>query len=170
MSYDSETNPSSNDFTQNRAASGGGGNTGFGSTDPSQSQSQYGSSGMTSDSYGSTAARQDQFRTTDTDNFESRGPGLGAGRTAAGDNWDSGMNQASSGGNWDPNNNNQASSGGNWDSSNQGGGGNWNQSAQAGGKPSMGDKIRGGAETLAGKAMKNQDFMEKGQERKAGEF
>lgn len=98
---------------------------------------------MNNDSYGSTPSRQDQFRTTDTDNFASTGPGLGAGRTAAGDNWDSANQTSSTGNNWDSNN--QASSGNNFDSTNQTstGGDNWDRSNQTGGKPSMTDKIRG---------------------------
>ncbi|KAJ7143615.1 hypothetical protein C8R43DRAFT_570400 [Mycena crocata] len=38
------------------------------------------------------------------------------------------------------------------------------------GKPSMGDKLQGGAEKLVGKLTKNPEKVERGQERKEGEF
>ncbi|KAJ7067820.1 hypothetical protein C8F01DRAFT_1115836 [Mycena amicta] len=39
-----------------------------------------------------------------------------------------------------------------------------------GGKPTMGDKLKGGAEKLAGKVTNNPGMQERGQERKMGEF
>ncbi|KAJ6585445.1 hypothetical protein B0H19DRAFT_1109697 [Mycena capillaripes] len=43
-------------------------------------------------------------------------------------------------------------------------------SANSSGKPTMGDKVKGGAEKLIGKVTKNPDMVERGQERKQGEF
>ncbi|KAJ7148227.1 hypothetical protein C8R46DRAFT_1128090, partial [Mycena filopes] len=47
-------------------------------------------------------------------------------------------------------------------------GGNRNEFGAA--KPSMGDKVKGGAEKLVGKMTGNPNMQERGQERKMGEF
>ncbi|KAF8207948.1 hypothetical protein K438DRAFT_1814681 [Mycena galopus ATCC 62051] len=43
-------------------------------------------------------------------------------------------------------------------------------SGNSGQKASMGDKLKGGAEKLAGKITGNTNMQERGQERKAGDF
>ncbi|KAJ6492020.1 hypothetical protein C8R45DRAFT_990218 [Mycena sanguinolenta] len=48
--------------------------------------------------------------------------------------------------------------------------GNADQYGSTHGKATMGDKIKGGAEKLAGKVMGNTGMQERGQERKAGDF
>ncbi|KAH8091001.1 hypothetical protein BXZ70DRAFT_488866 [Cristinia sonorae] len=92
----------------------------------------------------------------------------GFGRTGSGTQWDddnagvgSGVKTFGSGG---PG---PASTERNWDNKGTAGGGNQFASSEAGrtGKPSMGDRVKGGMEKVAGKVAGRTDMVERGQER-----
>ncbi|KAK7036171.1 hypothetical protein R3P38DRAFT_2910889 [Favolaschia claudopus] len=100
-------------------------------------------SGMTDTSYGgSTGTRTDDL---------SQGTGAGLGRNEYDNSSSTGRNTDFGGDNFESRNRERE-----FDSSHN--------------KPSMGDKLKGGAEQLAGKMTGNAGLQERGQERKMGEF
>jgi len=102
--------------------------------------------GMTGSNMG-TGMNDSSLGTARTDDLSSQGAGYGG---TKGDEFSAGRNEFSSG------NRDEFGSG--------------NRTEFDGNKPTMGDKVKGGAEKLAGKVMGNAGMQERGQERKMGEF
>ncbi|KAF7791468.1 hypothetical protein EIP86_002484 [Pleurotus ostreatoroseus] len=185
MSYDNNNFDNTNNF-QNDPSLGGGRhhhNTGAGTGDAwdmNTSQNQGGLGGQQGfqdqNNFGAQQGFQDQSglgsqsgydtqggiqgNTTDANTFGTGGDFGNTGRQR-GDDWNQGTQQQS----WDNSGAQTGTGGFNDDYGNTGTGGQTGQQ-----KPSMGDKVMGGMEKLAGKVTRNEGMVERGQERKEGDF
>ncbi|KAJ6566814.1 hypothetical protein B0H19DRAFT_1067092 [Mycena capillaripes] len=172
-SYDNNVNTNSvygTDGTDSTRRDMGGDFNNTGSTGLGNNQNDRFESSNTSGGYG----QQDRFDNTGSNTGTGMtGSNMGTGMT--GSNMGTGMNDSSFGSTQRTDDLSTGGTGygtgGDFGSSNRDEFGTGNRDEFEGhGKPSMGDKIKGGAEKLAGKMTGNTGMQERGQERKMGEF